>query len=116
MFSGKLLRKVIEGSVGNPGKGVGWLEKKLELPFFPTIGLHIAFPFHLKSDFPSFSISVELDVVAWNTRDLLFTGICKPHYLIDWENVEFADHDLRGYLTKQVKFAWDHMSMEGDLT
>lgn len=114
MFQLKLLKKVIEGTSANPGTGVGWLTKELELPFLPTLGLQLSFPYHAHSLLPSSDESIEIALISWSCRSRSFTGICTPHHLIDLKSPDFSETDLVGYLARQVSFAWDSSMKEAD--
>jgi hypothetical protein len=116
MFQGKLLRKVLEGTIHHPGKGVGWLTKEINLPFMPFAGLHLSFPVHTRFSMPSIDVSVEIELASWNARNNFFTAICVSHYLIDLLDPENAETDLSTYLSWQVDLAWDSFIDEADFS
>lgn len=116
MFQGKLIQKVLEGTIHSPGRGVGWLTKEIALPFIPVAGLQLSFPAHVDFLMPSLDATVEIELVSWSARISRFTAICGPHYLIDLLNPEFAEADLSVYLSRQVEFAWDSFLNEADFS
>ncbi len=107
MYKIKVLQKVFASVEGDEHSGVGWLTKRLELPFAPFAGLQVSFPWHKESLLPSFSVSVEAGTVIWCCREQEFTVISIPVELLVRNASEFAEKNLIEYLDEQVNSAWD---------
>jgi hypothetical protein len=106
LYKVKLLKKVVEGSIGHPGSGFGWLELWIEMPFPPVSGLGVSFPNHQSSTLPSWDSFVDIDHVSWSVRAETFTCICVTQYLIDLLKPDEAETDLLGYLEGEVERSW----------